>query len=191
MHLRSVLVAATVALVHPGCRDDEPPTASLPVPTHLATVQVAGWTLDVPDGWVTEEPRSRSAFFPRLLQIRLPGDGGTGDAELIAVKSTGTTEANLDRWKKQFDATDEERARWREETFEAGGASCTLLEVHGTHTVPMFSREEGHPDVLPGHAMLGAIWSIDPAIAFRALGPAATIERHEGAFRAFLASARR
>lgn len=184
------ILAAALSIALLACTDEPSVPPPIPVPTHLATVEVAGWTFDVPPGWVTEEPVSRSALFPRYLQIRLPGEEGTGHAQLIAVKTIGTPEANVERWKGTFQATDADRARWREETIEIGGVTCPLVELHGVHTVPMTSREEGQDYVLPGHALLATVWTPDSAIAFRALGPAASIERHRDAFRAFLTSAR-
>lgn len=185
-----VVLAAALCLSACGESPPPPPPAAAG-PDGLTVVAIEGWSLDVPAAWSVEEPESRSAFFPRLLQLRLPGAEDADDALLIAVRVAWGARANIDRWKGQLAATPAERERWTEEALEVGGLPCTLVEIHGTYDVPPFSRVAGQPDRQPGTVLLGAVWETEPALAFRALGPAATIGRHRAAFRAFLESARR
>ncbi len=152
------------------------------------TVEVAGITFQVPEGWVVEEPASTS-MMKRLAQMKLPrAEGDEADAELVALQAGGTVAANLERWRGMFQANEDEKKAWTEEKVDVDGTAATVVLLTGEYQVPPFMRREGDPETRKGHAMLGVVLETTPLTFFRILGPRKTIEAHRAKVLEFLRS---
>lgn len=171
------------------------PPAEAPVGSEAAPPMAALLRYEAPAGWQQEPVRSSM----RRDQYRLPRVEGDDEDGLLTVfhfgpGGGGGVEANVERWRGQFSGADggpvADDAFSREET-QVGGLKITVVEVRGrfgTHTMGA-----GGEDTTPvnDYALLGAIVET-PAGPwfFKALGPAATIEKHRAGFMELLRSMR-
>jgi hypothetical protein len=140
-----------------------------------------------PEEWTPATPTSPM----RVLQYRLPGGEGQGEAEVVVfffgAGQGGSVEANLERWKGQFTRSDGSPAAAdaRVERAEYGGFPAALLDISGTYDPG--SMMGGGPR--PGTRMRTAVLETPLGNYFvRLLGPAATVERWSASFDAFLRS---
>lgn len=146
-----------------------------------------GLQFSVPSEWEKGTPTSSM----RLAQWVLPGPGG--DAELVVYRfqgGAGTIEANLTRWKKQFQAPEGKTIDDVSTTKEitGNGLTTSLVDVHGTYVAAVSpGAEEKHDDA--GARMLAAIvsGSGDP-FYFKAVGPKATMDLWAAPYDTMIAS---
>jgi hypothetical protein len=123
-----------------------------------------------------------------LAEFELPAAEGDEDAGRLTVSTAGgSVEDNLQRWRDQFGG-DPESASEKEE--EINGMKVTLVDFSGEYKdqrgpfAPATQR--------PGYRMLAAIIPVSGELHFvKAVGPAATIDKHADAFQAFIGSARK
>jgi hypothetical protein len=144
-----------------------------------AKLKLLGLSLKVPEGWV-EDPVQRPM---RLATIRLPRKAADAeDGELSVSQARGGLEANVERWRGQFQERPEPVLAKRENA----GVEVTTVEMEGTFADSM---RGGGPK--PGTKLLGAIVrtpGADTLVFFKAWGPRATMEAWKPSFEEFVAS---
>ncbi|HET9481033.1 MAG TPA: hypothetical protein VFP98_04685 [Candidatus Polarisedimenticolia bacterium] len=205
----AVMLAVAIALA--GCQTGGAPggasTDSAPVPppstagVQGARASFAGFSFEVPQGWVSEQPSSGM----RLAQYRIPpaaGDPQAGECALFHFPGQGgTVQANLDRWYGQFEQPDggSTAERARVETFTAaGGLAVTLTDVSGTYLAsmgsmsPMGSVPADHPSpARTGYRMVAGVVETAAGPWFlKCVGPEATMAAAAPSIRSSLQTAR-
>lgn len=140
-----------------------------------------GLAFSLPKEWEKGTPSSSM----RMAQWVLPGPGG--DGELVVFRfpgGAGGIEANVSRWKGQFQAPEGKTIDdvTITKTIEAGGLKTTFVDVSGTYIAAVTpGADEKHNDA--DQRMLAAIveGSGDP-FYFKAVGPRATMDVWAAAF---------
>ena len=119
----------------------------------------------------------------RLATYKIaPAAGDTDEAELSVIRAGGSTEANLDRWVRQFDDAGKETKT--EKTV--AGFKVTLVEVSGTYLGGGMSPI-GAPEPKKGWSLLGAIVETSgSAYFFKMTGPTATVKKAHDPFVAMI-----
>ena len=151
-------------------------------PTGTTTAEtLPGLGFAVPNEWEKGTPKSSM----RLAQWVLPGPGG--DAELVVFRfpgGAGGIEANVSRWKGQFQAPEGKSIDdvTVTKTIEAGGLKTTLVDVSGTYIAAVTpGADEKHNDA--DQRMIAAIVEgSGDAFYFKAVGPRATMDLWAPAF---------
>ncbi len=196
MH-RLIVVAMCVFFV--GCGESyrpakrESPAPSTPTSDSNATastaeaesagglVEVGGLELTAPESWVRQPPRSQFV----TAEFTLPrADGDENDGRLTVSVAGGSIDANLERWRGQFEG---DLTRDVAEDLEVAGLTVKLLDCAGTFNdqpgpfAPAVQRE--------GYRMIGAVIPTEGQLTFvKAYGPEKTIEKYAESIRAFLQS---
>ena len=166
-----------------GDRAADAPPARLPdmpqAPPAAATA-AAALNIKAPEDWIQRQPRVSLI----TAEFALPkAEGDQADGRLTVSTAGGSVEANLERWRGQFDDLKDKPS----ETLEVAGRKVTLVDLSGT-----FNDQPG--PFAPGekradYRMLGAIIPMEGDHLFvKAYGPEKTIARHEAAFREFVKS---
>jgi hypothetical protein len=151
------------------------------------TVDLGGLKSTAPASW-KETPVTSSM---RVKQFALPGKG-EADAELaifyFGQGQGGSTEANLDRWKKMFTAPDGKgEAPSKTSAVKLASGSATLLDVQGTYLFKASPMAPGAPEPRPNHRMLAAVLESPKGNYYiKLVGPAKTIEQNKKEFDAWL-----
>ena len=103
------------------------------------------------------------------------------DVTLTLSRSGGGLEANLDRWRGQFDSSRDEVT----ETLQVANADATLIDLEGRFSAG-FGREPQD-----GWRMLGVVVSLkDQGYFIKLTGPVEEVKAVELEFRDFIKSAR-
>ena len=149
------------------------------------TVDLGGLKSTTPPSW-KETPVASSM---RVKQFVLPSKDG--DAELAVFffgeGQGGSTEANLDRWRKQFTGETAEKDAKTTSVKVASGAKATVLDIRGTYMFKARPMDPGPGEERPGYRMLAAVLESPKGNYFIKLtGPAKTIEKNKKAFDAWL-----
>lgn len=140
-----------------------------------------GLAFTLPKEWEKGTPSSSM----RMAQWVLPGPGG--DGELVVFRfpgGAGGIEANVSRWKGQFQAPEGKTIDdvTITKTIESGSLKTTFVDVSGTYIAAVTpGADEKHNDA--DQRMLAAIveGSGDP-FYFKAVGPRATMDLWAAAF---------
>jgi hypothetical protein len=138
----------------------------------------------VPVGWQTlANPTSI-----RLATYAIPGVGGAAGADVSVSRAGGGTEANIDRWVRQFDDAGQEKRT--EKTVR--GLKVVIVEVGGTYLgsgmLPTPEATE-HANDKKSWALLGAVIETPgSSYFFKMTGPAATVKRAHKDFEALVDS---
>lgn len=142
-------------------------------------VSVAGFKFMVPGDWEEQAPRSQFI----MGEFSIPGEGGP--ARLTLSSANGGIEANVERWKGQFNRGPSDPDP-RESEITLDGKKGTLLELSGTFT-DMFSG--GVPN--KNWRLLGVAVPLGPTNYFIKLtGPATVVTPRKDEFLQFVDSAR-
>lgn len=149
-------------------------------------------TYQTPKSWQSE-PVASSMRKAQFLLPRAEGDGM--DGQLIVYYfgrgEGGTVEANLARWKGMFKTTEggpvpDESVNT--DRFEVDGLKVTTLDVSGRYHDPMMGPTRS-PDATQDARMFAAVVETpEGPWFFKAVGPVATMDRHESAFKKFVRS---
>jgi hypothetical protein len=151
--------------------------------------EVAGgmrWT--APAGWRNEGAQPMRAATYRIAPA--PGDsvGAECGAYFFGVGQGGSVDANIGRWKGQFQGPDGTTAPARVATRKTGGLILTTIETAGTYSGgggPTAPSQGG----VPGYRLLGAIVEGPGGNVFvKFTGPAKTIAANQQKFDQLLAS---
>ena len=130
--------------------------------------------------WLPVEPRSV------LIQAEfaLPKtEGDDRDGRLTVMKAGGTIEANIERWRHQFEQLTEKPV----EEIDVSGTKVTLVDFSGTYKE--FRGMRGPVIKRSGYRMLAAIISKPEGLWFvKGYGPEKTMARHADTFRAWVKS---
>lgn len=172
--------AAATERPSPPTPGDEPARAGRPL------------AFSPPAGWVVDEPANAM----RAAQYTLPGADGAGDAELVVFyfgpDSGGSVEANLTRWAGQFEQPDggdsmERLARSERRVLGMPVHEVSLSGTFVAETTPGSGVRVNHPD----WRLLAAIVESDHGPYYlKLVGPEATVDAHEAAFRTFVTEIR-
>jgi hypothetical protein len=140
--------------------------------------------LTAPATW-KNMPASSSFVAAEYVLPRAEGD--SDDGRLTISTAGGTVEANIDRWKGQFDPAPENPSQ---EQIDVAGLNVTIVDFSGE-----FNDQRGpfSPALKrPGYRMIAAVVPVDGQLHFiKATGPQKTIAQHAEAIREFIRSARR
>jgi hypothetical protein len=144
------------------------------------------WT--APDGWKNEGAQPMRAATYKIAPA--PGDlvGAECGVYFFGAGQGGSVDANIERWKAQFQGPDGKSAPAKVATRKAGALNLTTIETAGTYSGmggPM-APSNGR---VPGYRLLGAIVEGPGGNMFVKLtGPAKTIAANQQKFEQLLAS---
>ena len=148
------------------------------------TLELEQVVFTIPADWNSKP--AASGFV--LAEFELPTAEGDEDSGRLTVSTAGgSIEDNIQRWRDQFGGKPESAS---EKEQEVNGLKVTLVDFSGEYKdqrgpfAPATQR--------PGYRMLAAIIPVSGELHFvKAVGPAATMEKHADAFQAFIGSARK
>jgi hypothetical protein len=135
--------------------------------------------LTAPKTWTRQQPRSSFV----LAEFALPrAEGDSQDGRLTVSTAGGSVQANIDRWRGQFEG---KPGRDTQKTLEVAGLTITIVDLSGTFLdqpgpfAPGVKRE--------GFRVLAAVIPTPEQLHFvKCYGPEKTIARHAEAFEPFL-----
>ena len=144
------------------------------------------WT--APAGWKNEGAQPMRAATYRIA----PAAGDKVDAEcgvyFFGGGQGGTIDANIERWKGQFQGPDGKPAPAKVATRKAGGLTLTTIETAGAYSGMGGPTAPSHGAVT-GYRLLGAIVEGSSGNVFvKFAGPAKTIAANQQKFEQLLAS---
>jgi hypothetical protein len=122
----------------------------------------------------------------RLATYHVPAaSGATDDAEMSVTRAGGTTEANVQRWRGQFQESGQDRRAER----HIRGLTVTIVELNGTYTGGGGMMPGAAATPHPGWALLAAIVETPgSAYFFKLVGPAASVRGARSSFDALVES---
>ncbi len=140
-----------------------------------------------PGSWQTVRPRSSM----RKAQFSVPNAKGGEAAEVVFFHfgrgNAGGTQANIDRWFRQFQEP-KAQLNARTEEAKAGGIPVTFVHAEGTF---MSGPPVGRKVPKAGFALLGAIVEAEQGFIFvKMTGPKAVIAGAEADFKTMVTSAK-
>jgi hypothetical protein len=146
-------------------------------------VEVGGITLAAPANWESTSPGSPII----AAEFVLPrSEGDDADGRLTISTAGGSVEANIDRWKGQFDPQPQNASQ---EEIDVAGLKVTVVDYSGD-----FNDQRGPfapPVKRNGYRMIAAIIPDNGQLHFiKATGPQKTIAASADAIHAFIRSAR-
>jgi hypothetical protein len=170
----------TPASSAPAANSSSPATSAVSESTG-GVVEVGGLELTAPESWVRQPPRSQFV----TAEFSLPrAEGDESDGRLTVSVAGGSIDANLERWRGQFEG---DLTRDVAEDLEIAGLTVRLLDCAGT-----FNDQPGPfaPGVQrDGYRMIGAVIPTEGQLTFvKAYGPEKTIAQYEESIRTFLQS---
>lgn len=185
--LCSVLSVGLVGLLACGPGEPDQPDVVKPITSQpsngmaMPAAPSASGQLDIqlPESWV-EEPPANSM---RLLQAKIPGEGGDGELAVFyfGPGGGGGVEANIQRWLGQV--TPVSGGEPVRETFESGALTIHTVEAKGTLTSSPMSMSATPPPPQPDSMLLGAVVEGPGGPWFlKASGPEATLGSQREAF---------
>jgi hypothetical protein len=150
-------------------------------------VDLGGLKSAAPASWKESAPGSPM----RVKQFTLPGKDG--EAELAVFffgqGQGGSTQANLDRWKGQFQAPDGKgEAPSKTSTIKmASSGTATVLDISGTYLFKAAPMAPGPVEPRPNHRMLAVVLETPQGNYYlKLVGPAKTIEHNKKDFDAWV-----
>ncbi len=158
------------------------PAEKPPVTTTAAEVELGAITLQAPPGW-TRKPAGSQFVLAEFLLPRTEGDDA--DGRLTISTAGGSVEANIDRWKGQF----QQPTASNQDVVDIGGLKATIVDLSGD-----FNDQRGPfapAERRTGYRMIAAVVPIDGQLHFiKATGPQKTIASHADAIQQFIRSAK-
>lgn len=161
-------------------------------PVHAAATPVVidGLKSTPPSGW--KETPSNSPM--RFKQFTIPRDKADAfDAELVIFffgpGQGGGIEANLDRWKKMFEAPEGKTidANSKVDVLNIGKVKTTVLDVRGTYMYKASPMAPGPAEPRANHRMLAVVFESPQGPYFmRFVGPERTVEKNRKEFEKWL-----
>jgi hypothetical protein len=180
-------VLALLAGVGLACQVQETKLVAAEGEKKGALVSIDGLSSRAPGDWKEEEATVQT----RYKQFKLPKQGDDkAEAELVisffGQGSGGGVDANIDRWKKQFEppagkSIDDVA---KKEDLKIGEVKATYFDVSGTYLMkrrPFDPNEK--PTPMPNYRMINIIFeSPKGPYFFRLVGPEKTVTHHKKAF---------
>jgi hypothetical protein len=158
------------------------PVEAPQTPPAQAQPQEGALTWTPPPGWQTVPNASPM----RLATYRVPAAAGGDDAELTVARAGGTTDANIERWRGQFEGTTGKAAR-AERTVR--GLKVTVVELSGTYQAAGMMPGAAPAAPRPGWALLAAIVETSGSpYFFKMVGPAANVKAAHASFDVLIGS---
>jgi hypothetical protein len=156
--------------------DESPPSGG-------AVVDFDGMILTAPSIWV-RKPESSSFV---AAEFSLPrADGDQADGRLTISTAGGTIEANIERWKGQFQPQPKVA---EQNVVDISGLKVTFVDFSGD-----FNDQRGRfapGEKRPGYRMIAAVIPVGGKLHFvKATGPERTISSHANAINKFVHSAK-
>ncbi len=149
-------------------------------------VTIDGLTSTAPERW-KEVPNPGPMRFKQFVIPREKGDAH--DADLIifffGAGQGGAVDANLDRWKKQFQAPEGKTIDQlsKVETKQIGKVKTTILDVRGTYMYKASMMAPGDPEPRQNNRMIAVVFeSPQGPYFFRFVGPEKTVEKNKKDF---------
>ena len=146
----------------------------------------AHWT--APAGWKTEAPQPMRAATYTVTAA--PGDKANAECAVYFFGSGqgGSVEANIERWKGQFQGVDGKPAAAKMIKRSTGsGITITTIDTTGNYSGLGGPLSSGHS--VPGYRLLGAIVEAPGGNIFvKFTGPAKTIAANQAKFEQLLTS---
>jgi hypothetical protein len=142
-------------------------------------VELGGLKAEAPAAWKESGPANPM----RLKQFTIPGKDG--EAELVVFffgqGQGGDTQANIDRWKKQFTPPDgktlEQVSKISPLKVSAKGAKATMVDVNGTYMFKARPMDPGPGEPRANYRMLAVVFETPGGNYYLKLtGPAKTVE---------------
>ena len=195
--LRNTLVLMAIAALVCACEKAPEPSASSSTPTSTAATSTASaapakpkvgpgeiaW--DVPAKW--KEVPSPNAM--RIATYLIPrADGDPDDGEMSVSRVGGSIEANIGRWKGQFDPMKPDSSRRFER--QIAGLKVTIYEVAGAYSGMVMKGQVTKPR--DGWALVAGIVEVqggDPWF-FKLTGPEKTVAAARADFESLMHSVR-
>lgn len=141
-------------------------------------------TLTAPAGW-ERKPAGSPFVVAEFVLPRVEGDDADGRLTISA--AGGSVEANIDRWKGQFDPQPEAASQ---EEVDIAGLKVTIVDLSGN-----FNDQRGPfapGEMRPGYRMIAAVIPVDGQLHFiKATGPQKTIASHADTIQQFIRSVQR
>ena len=162
--------------------------ATLPLLLTLAAgtpVTIDGLTSTAPASW-KEGPSTPMRF----KQFTIPAaTGDKHDAELVVFffgqGQGGDTQANLERWKQQFEPPAGKKMAdvSKVSTVKLATGQATVLDIHGTYQWKASPMAPGPAEPRPNHRMLAVVLETPKGNYYiKLVGPEKTIEKHKKGF---------
>jgi len=166
----------------PMASEQADPATLKPSPTAgMSTATFKGYAMDVPSDWKLQP----AANPMRIAEFELPKVGDDREAPSLivfffGVGGGGGVDANIDRWRGQFDDGGKSNPGTTE-TLSAGSTKITLLDKSGTFKLqPRMMSPEFTP--MPGWRMLAAVAEIQGGpLFFRTTGPESSVAAQKDA----------
>jgi hypothetical protein len=205
-----VVIASLTLVMLVGCNQSSSPKAKRGVPmnvdngsrplpsdhadwmaSHAGTslgaggeVRLAAITLTAPKAWPRKQPRS--SFIQAEFELpRAKGD--EADGRLTVTTAGGSIEANITRWKGQFNGAQDNA---HEEQIEVGGIKATLVDLSGDFNdqpgpfAPAVKRSD--------YRMIAAIIPVNGQLHFvKGVGPKKTMAAHAEEIKTFIRSVKK
>ncbi|HVT30558.1 MAG TPA: hypothetical protein VHE81_21290 [Lacipirellulaceae bacterium] len=140
-------------------------------------------SLTAPAVW-TQKPTSSSFIAAEFTLPRAKGDDA--DGRLTVSTAGGSVDANIDRWKGQFQP---KPTAAKQDVVDVAGLQVTIVDLSGEYDD---QRGPFAPAVKrPGYRMIGAVIPVNGQLYFvKATGPEKTIAANEDAIQQFIRSVR-
>jgi hypothetical protein len=188
----AVLKFAMTALLLSGCSQRLAPDASTretnapkgDLRNHAESqVELDSIRLTAPAQWRKAAP---SSSFVAAEFVLPRAEGDNEDGRLTISTAGGTVEANIDRWKGQFDPQPQQASQ---EEIDAAGMKITIVDLSGD-----FNDQRGPfapAAKRPNYRMIAAVIPLEGQLHFiKATGPQSTIANHAEAIKEFIRSVR-
>jgi hypothetical protein len=146
-------------------------------------VELGAIQLTAPAAWTRKPPGSSFV----AAEFSLPrADGDDADGRLTVSTAGGSLEANIDRWKGQFQPQPKSISQ---EDIDVAGLKATIVDLSGD-----FNDQRGPfapGELRPGYRMIAAVIPAGGQLQFiKATGPQKTMASHADAIHQFIRSAR-
>lgn len=169
----------------PGGTPTPPPTQGIAVgePSYAGSVTVAGLTLHVPQGWITDRPSGGMRAAQFLIRE------GEESAEVavfhFGAGQGGSVEDNIARWIRQVAQPDGSETQAKREKASVNGLTIHQVIAEGTYTAAAMGGAPATPK--PGTRLHGIVVEGGPegTVFIRATGPAKLLAAREAEVRAF------
>jgi hypothetical protein len=140
-------------------------------------------SLTAPAGWSRKPAGSQFV----TAEFSLPrADGDDADGRVTISTAGGSVEANVDRWKGQFQP---QPTTAKQEVVDVAGLKATIVDYSGD-----FNDQRGPfapGEKRPGYRMIAAVIPVDGKLHFvKATGPEKTIALHADTIQQFIRSVR-
>jgi hypothetical protein len=121
----------------------------------------------------------------RLATYRVPAAPGGDEAELTVARAGGSTDANIERWRGQFEGAGKPERIER----TVHGLKVTIVELAGTYQAVGMMPGAAPSAPRAGYALLAAIVETPGSpYFFKMVGPAATVKSSRSSFDALIGS---